>query len=109
MKKRLHLWLALIAVSLLVAAPVSAKVEGLAGKWSGHWDPNDGSRETVAIEFLDDSGQKGRLTAPEEADFTDAKLDPDSGTFTLEVDSKSGKKYRIEGMIEGSELNALMT
>jgi hypothetical protein len=110
MKKRLRLWWAPIVMPLLLAAPVSAKIDGLAGKWSGHWTPNGGSRETVAIEFRDGSGEKGRFTAPEEADFTDAKLDPDSGMVTLEAaNSKSGKKYRIEGMIEGAELNGLMT
>src|SRR5678816_21286 len=110
MKKRMCLWLAAIVVPLLVATTVSAKVDGLAGKWSGYWTPNDGDREPVAIKFLDNIGQKGRFTAPGEADFTDAKLDPDSGMLTLEAtDSKSGKKYRVEGMFDRSELNALMT
>lgn len=110
MKKRLCLSLAPIVVTLLLAAPVSAKVDGLTGKWSGYWTPNDGSREPVAIEFLDNSGEKGRFTAPGEADFTSAKLDPDTGMVTLEAtDSKSGKTYHLEGMIEGTELNALMT
>jgi len=110
MKKRLRLWWAPIVVPLLLAAPVSAKVDGLAGKWLGHWTPNDGNRETVAIEFRDDSGEKGRFTAPEEVDFTDTKLDPDLGMVVLDAtDSKSGKKYHIEGMIEGPELTGLMT
>jgi hypothetical protein len=110
MKNRLLLRLAPITLALLfAAAPVSAQVNGLAGKWSGHWTPYDGSRETVAIEFSDSSGEKGRFTAPEETEFT-SKMDKDSGMVTLEATvSKSGKKYRIEGMIENTELTGVMT
>jgi hypothetical protein len=109
MSKRLLLSLAPIAVVLLfVVAPVSAKVGGLTGKWSGYWIPKGGSRESVAIEFSDNSG-KGRFTAPEGMEFTKSELDTDSGSVTLEADSKSGKKYHIEGTIDNTELSGLMT
>jgi hypothetical protein len=110
MMKRLFLCLAPIAVALLfVVAPVSAKVVGLTGKWSGYWIPKGGSRESVAIEFSDNSG-KGRFTVPEGMEFTKSELDTDSGSVTLEAtDSRSGKKYRIEGTIDNTELSGLMT
>ena len=109
MSKRLLLSLAPIAVMLLfMGAPVSAKVGGLTGKWSGYWIPKGGSRESVAIEFSDNSG-KGRFTAPEGMEFTKSELDTDSGSVTLEADSKSGKKYHIEGTIDNTELSGLMT
>src|SRR4051812_18974326 len=110
MMKRLLLCLTPIVVVLLfVVAPVSAKVGGLTGKWSGYWIPKGGSRQTVAIEFSDNSG-KGRFTAPEAMEFTTSELDTDSGSVTLEAkDSKSGTKYRIEGSIDNNELSGLMT
>jgi hypothetical protein len=111
MKNRLLLCSALIAVSLLfAAAPVSAKVTGLAGKWSGYWIPKGGNRELVEIEFSDSSGGKGRFIAPEGMEFTKSNVDMDSGRVLLEAtDSKSGKKYLIDGTIENTELSGLIT
>src|SRR5438552_4203764 len=111
MKNRLLLCSVPLAVALLfAAAPVSAKVGGLAGKWSGYWIPKDGGRETVAIEFSDSSGGKGRFTAPEGMEFTTSSVDMDSGRVLLEAtDSRSGKKYLIDGTIENTELSGLMT
>jgi hypothetical protein len=111
MKNRLLLCSALIAMALLcAAAPVSAKVVELTGKWSGYWIPKGGSREAVEIEFSDSSGGKGRFTAPEGMEFTKSSVDMDSGRVLLEAtDSKSGKKYLIDGTIENTELNGLMT
>jgi hypothetical protein len=109
MGKRLRLLSVLMILTLLfAAAPVSAKVDGLTGKWSGYWTPNGGNRETVTAEFSD-SGENGRLTAPEDAEFSTAQADAASGMATLEAVSKSGKKYHIEGMIENTEFNGLMT
>ena len=99
-----------IILALLVAAgPVSARVDGLTGNWSGYWIPEGGNRETLAIEFSDSSDEKGRFTAPEEAALTTAQADVDSGIVTLEADSDSGRKYRIEGSLQNSELSGLMT
>jgi hypothetical protein len=110
MKNRLFLYSALIAVAFLfAAAPVSAKVVELAGKWSGYWIPKGGSREAVEIEFSDNTGGKGRFTAPEGMEFTKSSVEMDSGRVLLEADSKSGKKYLIDGTIENTELNGLMT
>ena len=110
MKKRLLRLSAPIIALLFAAMPAKAAIGELAGSWSGYWTPNSGSREPVAIEFSDNSGERGRFTAPTGADFTSAKVDKDSGMFVLEAtDSKSGEKYRIEGMIENTEINGLMT
>jgi hypothetical protein len=111
MKNRLLLCSAAIALALLfAAAPVGAKVAGLAGKWSGYWIPNDGSRQPAEIEFSDNTGGKGRFTAPGVMEFTMSTVDLDSGRVLLEAtDAKSGKTYRLEGTIENTELNAVMT
>ncbi len=100
-----------MAVALLfAAAPVSAKVAALTGKWSGYWIPKGGSREAVEIDFSDNSGSKGRFVAPEGMEFTKASVDMDSGRAEIEAtDSKSGKKYAIEGTIENTELSGLLT
>jgi len=94
---------------LFVAPPASARVDGLTGKWSGYWIPDGSNRETVTIEFGDGGSEKGRFTAPEEAELTAVQADVDSGIVTLEAASKSGKKYRIEGSLQNTELSGLMT
>ena len=108
MKKSL-LSASIILTLLFAAAPVSARVDGLTGEWSGYWIPDGGNRETVSIEFSDSGAEKGRFIAPEEAALTIAQADIDSGIVTLEADSQSGKKYRIEGSLQNTELSGLLT
>jgi len=111
MKNSLLRCSALIAVTLLfAAAPVSAKVAELTGKWSGYWIPKGGSREPVEIDFSDGSGSKGRFITPSEMEFTKANVDKESGRAEIEAtDSKSGKKYVVDGTIDNTELSGLLT
>ena len=111
MKNRLVLCSLLIALAMLFAASsASAKVTGLAGKWSGYWKLDDGSRVPVSIEFSDSSGEKGRFTAPEVMEFTTSKIDLESGMVLLKAkDAKTGKSYHVEGFIQNTELSAVMT
>ena len=100
----------MLVVSLLaLSAPARALAQHghpLVGTWSGYWGENAEQRNRVLL-LIEYDGQRlsgiinpGRSPVP----ITEASLDPDTWTVTLEGDRQDadGKvvHYRIEGTIE---------
>jgi hypothetical protein len=68
-------------------------------------------RDAVTVEFVQDAAGKvtGRFITPADMAFTTVTVNATSGAVTLEAkDSKSGKIYKIDGKIEGTELKGTM-
>jgi hypothetical protein len=100
---------ALVAV-FSVVQPLEAAVE-VNGKWSGGWTPQGGVRDAVTVEFSQDAAGKvtGRFITPVEMAFTAVTVNTTSGAVTLEAkDAKSGKVYKLDGKIEGTELKGTL-
>jgi hypothetical protein len=83
----------------------------LVGKWSGNWTPQGGIPDAMTIEF---TGQlsgvlMGKILTPVPMEFTRASFDPKTGNVVLEaMDENSGKHYRIDGKIHGTELKGTL-
>ena len=100
-----------LAVSVVSGAVAALAAIELNGKWSGGWTPQGGVRDAVTVEFNQESATKitGRFLTPVPMEFTKVTLNATSGAISLEaVDAKSGKPYRIDGKVEGTELKGTM-
>lgn len=100
----------MLAVSLMtLSAPARTLAQHghpLVGTWSGYWGQNAEQRNRVLL-LIEYDGQRisgvinpGRSPVP----ITDASLDPETWTVTLEGDRQNADgtvvHYRIEGTIE---------
>jgi hypothetical protein len=111
MKKTLGVVLSFLIIGLFHGvSPLTAAVE-VNGKWSGGWTPQGGVRDAVTVEFNQDDAGKvtGKFITPVEMPFTSVTINPTSGAVVLEAkDAKSGKQYRLDGKIEGTELKGTL-
>ena len=85
--------------------------EALAGKWSGNWTPPGGIPDAMTIELAQESSGRltGKFLTPAPMEFTHASYDPKTHTIILEgMDQKSGKHYRVDGKIQGTELKGTL-
>ncbi|HEX4999330.1 MAG TPA: hypothetical protein VFY29_13970 [Terriglobia bacterium] len=103
------LFIFVVALALEPAAFGAASIE-IAGKWSGGWTPEGGVRDSVTVEFDQENGKvTGRFVTPQSMPFTMVSVNLNSGAVSLEAkDAKSGKLYRIEGKVEGTELKGTL-
>ena len=106
---------ALFGVFLIMALSVPRLAadtsKDLVGKWSGNWTPQGGVPGAMTIEFTDgpSGGLMGKFLTPAPMEFTRASFDPKTRAVILEAtDQKSGKRYRIDGKIRGTDLKGTL-
>jgi hypothetical protein len=92
---------------LLLATAAAADLTAINGTWSGNWTPKGGIPDAITVELkVDESGKlTGKFRSPVPMDFSKASFIPTTGTVTFEAtDEKSGKHYKLEGKLKGTEL-----
>jgi hypothetical protein len=103
-----------IAAALLLAASLAADTthDQLNGTWSGSWIPEGGVRDAMTIELKHDESGKltGRFLTPASMNFTKATFNAKTRLLSLEAtDSTSGKQYRLNGKVQGTEIKGTVT
>jgi hypothetical protein len=103
-----------ISALLLVATMLAADTmqERLNGTWSGTWIPAEGVRDAMTIELKHDDtvGLTGRFVSPVAVNFTKAAFDLKTHALVLEgTDAKSGKQYKVNAKVEGTEIKGTIT
>ena len=110
--KKIFICFLLIAGTLSpVFAAATSGEEELKGKWSGDWKAPNGIPEAMTIEFVSESlgHLSGKFLSPAAMDFTRVSFDPKTQAVTLEaIDAKSGKHYKLDGKIHGTELKGTL-
>jgi len=105
MKSKLSI--ALLLGLVIVVMPVGAQTSALNGTWSGNWTPKGGVPDAITIE-LRESGPgavTGKFVNPAQMEFAKATFNAKTGATVLEAtDQKSGKTYKIQGTVKGTEL-----
>ena len=100
-----------LVTALLVPCLAADTSKDLVGKWSGNWTPQGGIPDAMTIEFTEGlSGHlMGKFLTPVPMEFTHASFDPKTRAVIVEaMDEKSGKRYRIDGKIRGTELKGTL-
>jgi hypothetical protein len=101
---------ALFVFSILVLLPATTSAAELAainGTWSGNWTPKGGVPDAVTVELRRDAAGNitGKFLTPVPMDFSKASFNRTTGLVTFEAnDEKSGKQYKLEGKLKGTEL-----
>ena len=103
-----------ISALLLLAATLAADTmqDRLNGTWSGSWIPAGGVRDAMTIEIKHDDvvGLTGRFVSPLAMNFTKAAFDAKTHSLVLEgTDAKSGKQYKLNAKVEGTEIKGTIT
>ena len=104
-------FIVLLVAVFLVPSFAEDTSEKLSGTWSGNWTRQDGIPEPMTIELAQESPGRltGKFLTPVRMEFTHGSFDPKTDAITLEgMDQKSGKHYRIDGKIRGTELNGTL-
>jgi hypothetical protein len=98
-------------VTALFLAPVFAAETAINGTWSGNWTPKGGVPDAVTVELRQESGKfTGKFLTPAPMDFTKATYVAATGVVTFEaMDTKSGKTYKLQGKVKGTELTGTLT
>ena len=96
-------------ILLVVAVPMLSVVASgqVAGTWSGTWTPKGGVPDAVTVEFKQDAKGvvTGRFLTPAPMQFGKVSYDAKTRALLVEAaDSKSGKHYKLEGKVEGTEI-----
>jgi hypothetical protein len=100
-----------ILAAALVAPFLAAQTDPVNGTWSGGWTPKGGVRDAVTVELRLDSTAvlKGKFLTPVPMEFSNATYSPKTGSVVLEAnDPKSGKHYKVDGRITGTELKGTL-
>jgi hypothetical protein len=103
-----------ISAALMLAATLAADTihDQLNGTWSGSWVSEGGVRDAMTIELRhDDSGKlTGRFVTPASMDFTKATFNARTHLLSVEaMDAKSGKQYRLNARVQGTEIKGTLT
>jgi hypothetical protein len=101
---------AAVFVLLLLVPGVSADT-AINGTWSGNWTPKGGVPDAVTIELRQNSAGMitGKFLNPAPMEFSKVVFNAKTGMMTAEAtDQKSGKHYKLEGKIEGTELKGTL-
>jgi hypothetical protein len=76
-----------------------------------YWTPQGGIPDAVTVEFTREPSGKlaGKFLTPTPMEFRHVSFDPKTHIVSLEaMDEKSGKHYRIDGKIRGTELKGTL-
>ena len=90
---------------------VDAQSSAINGTWSGNWTPKGGVPDAITIEVRQDDAGKvtGKFLNPAPMEFSKATFSAKTGMMLVEAtDQKSGKHYKLEGKIEGTELKGTL-
>jgi hypothetical protein len=89
-------------LALLLFAALTALGADVAGKWKATFEGQNGTREIIFVFQVNDGKVTGTAVGPQgDAPITDAKLDGDKITFTVERDQF---KAVFTGTITGDEM-----
>jgi hypothetical protein len=97
----------LVSVIAAVLAATAGDLRAIEGTWSGNWAPKGGTLDAITVELrIDEAGKlAGRFVTPARMDFSKASFNPSTQTIDVQAtDAKTGKVYKIEGKIKGTEL-----
>ena len=101
-----------IPLTLTLLGPAgAADPSAISGTWSGNWTPKGGLRDPITVELKWDNRGKltGKFRTPVNMEFSEASFNPRTGIVTFEAtDEKSGKNYRVEGKLQGTEITGTM-
>ena len=100
----------MVAAIVVPSFAADTSVE-LAGKWSGNWKPQSGIPDAMTIELTQETSGRltGKFLTPVPIEFTRASFDRKTRAITLEtMDPKTGKHYKIDGTIQGTELKGTL-
>ena len=100
-----------VVVALAVRAPAVAETGAINGTWSGNWTPKGGVPDAITVELRQDSAGtvSGKFLNPSPMEFSKATFNAKTGMMMVEaVDQKSGKHYKLEGKVEGTELKGTL-
>jgi len=92
---------------LLLATVAAADLPAINGTWSGNWTPKGGVPDAVTVDLRRDAAGNlmGKFLTPVPMDFSKASFNPTTGIVRFEAaDAKSGKQYKLEGKLKGTEL-----
>jgi len=92
---------------LLSTAARAAETTTLSGTWSGNWTPKGGTPDAITLELRQEAGGKltGKFLTPQPMEFSKASFNAATGVVMFEAtDAKSGKSYKVEGKVKGTEL-----
>ena len=109
-RMKVKVFRALVAV-LVVIGPVFA-AESLNGTWSGNWTPRGGIPDAITIELRQDGNAPitGKFLNPAPIDFSKVTFNQKTSMLVIEAtDQKSGKHYKLEGKVEGTEIKGTFT
>src|SRR5262245_17625721 len=100
----------LLFVATFFTISAAAQTTQVSGTWSGSWVPKGGVRDAVTVELKQDAGSlSGKFLTPVPMDFSKASFNAKTGIVAFEaVDGKSGKLYKVNGKIEGTELKGTL-
>src|SRR5262245_59070449 len=96
---------------LLFVPPLLAQTT-LNGTWSGNWTPKGGIPDAITVELRQEAGLKltGKFLTPVPMDFSKASFNATTSVVMFEAtDPKSGKSYKLEGKVKGTELTGTLS
>src|SRR5947199_4360223 len=96
---------------LLLATVAAADLPALNGTWSGNWTPKGGVPDAVTIEVRQESAGPvtGKFLNPAPMEFSKVTFIAKTGVITIQAtDPTSGKHYKLEGKVEGTELKGTL-
>src|ERR1041384_3714276 len=101
------------AAAIALAGTLAADTvqEQLNGTWSGNWTPSGGVLDAMTIQLNYEDGKvTGKFITQTTVNFTKATFNPKTGLVSVEaVDAGSGKQYKLNGKIEGTEIKGTVT
>ena len=101
-----------LLASTLLLAPALAEPTEINGTWSGNWTPKGGVQDAVTIEIKQDTPAKltGKFLTPAPMEFSKVAFNRTTAALTAEAfDEKSGKSYKLDGKVKGTELKGTLT
>ena len=105
--------LAFFLIGIVMVATLAAQAPPeIAGTWSGNWTPKGGVQDAVTIEIKQDTPAKltGKFLTPAPMEFSKVAFNRTTAALTAEAfDEKSGKSYKLDGKVKGTELKGTLT
>jgi hypothetical protein len=111
MKTTLLLLAFVAAVAFAGTVTANTFQEQLNGTWSGNWTPAGGTLDAMTIQLNYEEGKlTGKFVTPTPVSFTKATFNPKTRMVSVEaVDAASGKQYKLNGKVEGTEIIGTVT
>lgn len=109
---RMPFFLVILLALVAFAPTISADNGPLNGTWSGNWTPKGGVPDAMTIEIRQDTvgTLTGKFVNPVPMEFSKTTFNAKTGIFSADAtDPKSGKHYKLDGKVEGTELKGTLT